>query len=268
MVLGLITDYHYRFRVMSVIIWGIWSVWSWGRPKKAPFFFLFWNSLWYDACYDPWVRSQLFTSTTRGGLEASGLQSGFFVDFYVLKISEQMQACLSDQRCHDGPSHALLEYVGMWRLCDVLSAQESGDGMGTPPSRAIWMPQIFPQIFCVFFLRDSGIPIFKRQNVEEKSAPQKSAQKSAHQDYAQKNHFAHCRKPFRTFRFSRRWKPEKKNTRKICAKLARNPSPKRPRERGGGKGAPCLPKTLQDLPSQQPTTMRTPWPRPRPFLWA
>ena len=66
---------------MSVIMWGIWSVWSWGRPKKTPFF-LFWNSLWYDACYDIWVRSQLFTSTTRGGLEASGSQSGFFVDFF------------------------------------------------------------------------------------------------------------------------------------------------------------------------------------------
>ena len=46
-------------------------------------------------------------------LEASGSQGGFFGDFYFRKILEQMQACLLAQRCHDGRSHALLEYVGL-----------------------------------------------------------------------------------------------------------------------------------------------------------
>ena len=76
------------------------------------------------------------------------------------------------------------------RLCDVLSAQESGDGMGyppPPPSRAIGKPQIFPQIFCAF-LRDSGTvntyfwsAKFKRR----RKICAKSAQKSAQQKWVQ-----------------------------------------------------------------------------------
>ena len=91
-------------------------------------------------------------------------------------------------------AHMLSLSTWVWRrLCDVLYAQESGDATGyPPPSRAIGTPQIFPQMVCAF-LRDSGTPFFKRQNVEEKSAEnlhkkwaQTFAQKSAHQNSAQK----------------------------------------------------------------------------------
>ena len=75
---------------------------------------------------------------------------------------------------------------------------------------------------------DSGIPIFNRQNVEEKSAHQKSAQESAHA----KNRFAHCKEPFRIFRFSGRWKPEEKAQKRSAPHMHKTPAP-----RGLGKGA-------------------------------
>ena len=55
---------------------------------------------------------------------------------------------------------------------------------GSPPSGAIRTPQIFPLIFCAF-LRDSGTPIFQAPKRRRKIS-RKSAQKSAHQNAAQK----------------------------------------------------------------------------------
>ena len=106
-------------------------------------------------------------------------------------------------------------------------------------------------------LRDSGTPIFFQcQKDEEKSAEnmmknvgrknlgkngRKSAQKSAHRKSAQTTGS--------NIPVSRKMEARKKNTKKkICAKLAQNHSPKRPRERGGGKGSACLSKTLQKSP--------------------
>ena len=186
-------------------------------------------------------------------------QSSFVADFYFWKILEQMQACSSAQRCHDGRSHALLEYVGLaavvWRI--VCLSKRRGNVV-PPPSRAIRMRRIFPSISCAF-LRDSGTPIFQApkrrrkicgkwaqkwaQNWAQKSAHQKSAQKwaqkSAHQKWAQKSahqkwaqkwaqksaHQKSAQKTGLNIRFV--WMMEarrKKNTKKICAKLAQNPS--------------------------------------------
>ena len=133
--------------------------------------------------------------------------------------------------------------------------------MGSPPQEgAIWTPQIFPQIFGAF-LRDSGTPIFKRQNVEETSAENllknlrtKKLRKNGHKNLRTKNL---RKRPVRTFRFSGRWKPEK-NTKKICAKLAQNPSPKRPRERGGANLSPVFLKPLKN-PFKPPSALGTPW---------
>ena len=51
--------------------------------------------------------------------------------------------------------------------CRLLKAAETE--WGPTPDRLFGMPQIFPLISCAF-LRDSGLPIVKRQNPEEKSA--------------------------------------------------------------------------------------------------
>ena len=57
-------------------------------------------------------------------------------------------------------------------MSDVLSAQKGGDGMGSPPEQGHVDAAGFFRRFSAFFLHDFGIPIFfKRQNVEEKSAP-------------------------------------------------------------------------------------------------
>ena len=141
----------------------------------------------------------------------------------------------------------------------MLSAQESGDGAGHPPKQghldaADFSADFFLCIFCVTL----EYRFFKCQNVEEQSAPQKSA----HQESAQKsvshiaeNRFAHSGFP------EDGSQKQKRNSKRICAKLAQNPSPKRPRERGGCEGVPSLPKTLQDLPAQSHHN-GTPWPPP------
>ena len=158
-----------------------------------------------------------------------------------------MQACSSAQRCHDGRSHALLEYVGLaavvWRI--VCLSKRRGNGV-PPPSRAIRMPRIFLRIFCAF-LRDSGTPIFQApkrrrkicgkwaqkwaQNWAQKSAHQKSAQKwaqkSAHQKMGAKMGAKICAPKI----CAKNWfehsvcledgsqkKKHKKNLRQTCAK--------------------------------------------------
>ena len=109
-------------------------------------------------------------------------------------------------------AHMLSLSAWAWqRLCDVLSARESRDGTGCPPTgRAIGTLQIFLQIFCAF-LRDSGTPIFqtpkRRRKICGKSA-RKSAQKSAHQN---------LNKNLR--QESARQKSAQKWAQKICAKI-------------------------------------------------
>ena len=137
-------------------------------------------------------------------------------------------------------AHMLSLSTWAWRrLCDVLSARESRDGMGYPPPLAGPLGRRrffrrFSEHFCVTLEH----LFFKRQNVEEKSAEnlrakicakicapkicakicaakicakmgaKKSAQKSAHQNGL-------------NIPFPGRWKPEKKDKkhlRQICAK--------------------------------------------------
>ena len=106
---------------------------------------------------------------------------------------------------------------------------------GAPPSRAIRTPPIFPLIFCAF-LRDSGTPIFqapkRRRKICGKWA-QKWAQKSAHKKSAQKwaQKSAHQKSAQKTglnipFVWKMEARKKKKHKKKICAKLAQNPSPK------------------------------------------
>ena len=72
----------------------------------------------------------------------------------------------SAQRCHDGRSHALLEYVGLAAMCHALSARESGHGMGYPPRAGPFGCRRFFAHFCMTLEH----LLFKRQIVEEKSA--------------------------------------------------------------------------------------------------
>ena len=120
---------------------------------------------------------------------------------------------------------------------------------GAPPSRAIRTPRIFPRIFCAF-LRDSGTPIFQApkrrrkicgkwaqkwaQKWARKSAHQKSAQKWAQksalrkwaQKWAQKSaHQKSAQKTGLNIPFVWKMEANKKNTKKICAKLAQTPAP-------------------------------------------
>ena len=86
---------------------------------------------------------------------------------------------------------------------------------GAPPSRAIRTPRIFPRIFCAF-LRDSGTPIFQAPKLRRKMCAKMGAKICAPKICA-KNWFEHsvCLEDG----------SQKKNTKKICAKLAQNPSP-------------------------------------------
>ena len=65
-------------------------------------------------------------------------------------------------------AHAVSLSAWAWQLlCDMLSAQGSRDGVGTPPGTGRWDAQIFPQILCKL-LRGSGTPIFKVPNCRRK----------------------------------------------------------------------------------------------------
>ena len=92
-----------------------------------------------------------------------------------------MQACLSAQRCHDGRSHALLEYVGLaaivWRA--VCSRKRRWNGV--PPRAGPFGRRRFFRGFSAHFCATLEHIFFqwKRQkSVHQKSAHQKSAQKS------------------------------------------------------------------------------------------
>ena len=135
--------------------------------------------------------------------------------------------------------------------------------MGHPPKQghldAADFSADFLRIFCVTL----EYLFFKRQNVEEKSAPRKICAPRI----CAKNRFAHCKKPFRTFRFSGRWKPEQKNTRKICAKLDAKPQPQEAWGKGRGERRSLVflkPSkiSLHSIPPQWGPL------GPPPFLWA
>ena len=52
-----------------------------------------------------------------------------FADLYFRKFLEQTQACLRAQRCHDGRSQALVEYLGLGGdcvMCCLLKKAETG----------------------------------------------------------------------------------------------------------------------------------------------
>ena len=119
---------------------------------------------------------------------------------------------------------------------------------GAPPSRAIRTPRIFPRIFCAF-LRDSETPIFQALNVEEKSA--ENLRKNGRKNLRTKNLRKNGRTNLRTKKWAQKtsmnipfvWKMEarkKKNTKKICTKLAQNPSPQNRRfsQRTAGTRSP------------------------------
>ena len=112
---------------------------------------------------------------------------------------------------------------------------------GAPLSRAIRTPRIFLRIFCAF-LRDSGTPIFQAPKRRRKICAKMGAKICAPKICAKwapkicapkicakmgvKMGAKICAK--NRFEHSVVWKMEarKKNTKRICAKLAQNPSPK------------------------------------------
>ena len=227
--------------------------------QKGPV--LFWKPFWYDACFDLWVRSQLFASTT--SLEASGSQSGSFADFYFENLGANASMPFSPK-------------MSRWTLtCSPWVRRPSGDCVtcclrknaemewGTPPEQGHVDAAGFFRRFSAHFLRDSGIPIFKRQNVEEKSAHQKSAQESAQnsarQESAQKT-ISHIAKN----RFAHSGFPEDgSQKKKICTNLRKTPAP-----RGLGKGAGAKRPPVFLNPSKTPCTaphlIGDPW-APIPF---
>ena len=134
-----------------------------GRSEKFPMFAI-------NCCCLPLSFRRRREKRRKGGkmrkkgenVGAGVSQSSFFADFHFWKILEQMQACISAQRCHDGRSHALLEYVGLAAVVWHAVCLRKRRGNGVPPrAGAIRTPRIFPRIFCAF-LRDSGTPIFQR----------------------------------------------------------------------------------------------------------
>ena len=161
-----------------------------------------------------------------------------------------MQAYSSAQRCHDGRSHALLEYVGLAAVVWRIVCLSKWRGNGVPPRAGPFGRRAFFRAFSAHFCVTPEHLFFKRQNVEEKSAEngrkngrktgrkksahqksaQKWAQKSAHRKWAQKwaqksAHQKSAQKTGLNIRFVRKMEARKKNTKKICAKLAQNPNP-------------------------------------------
>ena len=65
-------------------------------------------------------------------IETSGSQSRFFADLYFEKSGSKRKQAVGLQGA-TMDAHTLSLSAGAWRpLCDVLSAQESGDGIGAP----------------------------------------------------------------------------------------------------------------------------------------
>ena len=158
---------------------------------------------------------------------------------------------LSAQRCHDGPSRALLEYVCLaGRLCDVLSAQEGGDGMGYPK---IWTPQIFGA-----FLRDSGTPIFQAPKCRRKNLRKicsRICAKICAPRICANNQFEHSGFPEEHSGFLEDGS-QKKTQKRSAPNLRKTTAPRGPGKGAGAlpKGVPCLSKTktlkksLENLP--------------------
>ena len=152
-----------------------------------------------------------------------GFAELIFRRFLFLKILEQMQACLSAQRYHDGRSHALLEYVGLAAIvwCAVCSRKRRWNGV--PPRVGPFGRRRFFRRFSAHFCVTLEHLFFKRRRKLRTKNQCKNGRKKGRKNLRTKN----LRKnPVWTFRLSGRWKPEKKTQKKICAKLAQNPSPK------------------------------------------
>ena len=185
-----------------------------------------------------------------------------------------MQACRSAQRCRDGPYHALLDFLRPRGDCVTCCMHKNAETECPPPPQTTptgprERSRIFPQIFRAFFLCDSGLPILTGPKCPKKiCAPGICVKICAKPGICIKtNRFARCKKKHR-FAYSGFQKMDARKTKKKkkLRQIAQNPSPKRPRGRGGGKQTPCLPKPLHDSlhsipPHRGPLS-------PRPFLWA
>ena len=110
-----------------------------------------------------------------------------------------------------------------------------------PPNRAMWTPQDFSADFLLLFCVTLEDLFFSSGKTSKKNLRTKNLRKNLRKilrtkNLRKNNCFGHCKKPFLTFRFSGRWKPQKK----FCANLRKNPSPKKPREGAGAKRPPVF----------------------------
>ena len=117
----------------------------------------------------------------------------FAEDFYLKTILEQIQACLSAQRCHGGHSHALREYMGLAAIVWHAVCSRKQRWNGVPPLAGPLGRRRFFRRFSAHFLPDSGTPIFKTPKCQRKISG-KSARKSAQKSDAPKNCTKICAK--------------------------------------------------------------------------